>query len=203
MIAALLATSFLPHPTALGGLLGGPFGAIWGAQLGGAMGARRGAQKSEEARLEKMGLSREVREAAAACAADLAEAEEGLSACREALQSARALESQLEASSAAAYAEAEAALRAGDEAAARACLERRQQSKGQLGKARLEAAEANDRVVRMEAALSALAERSKAIEAAMSRAVASSAVSAADRAVTRLDEDDDPLLRRFRDLEGR
>ena len=69
---------------------------MWGASLGGNFGAERGAQKAAEARLEQMGISREVRVAAAECAKDLEEAGSGLASCQEALQSAKAFEAQLE-----------------------------------------------------------------------------------------------------------
>ena len=52
----------------LGGLLAGPFGAIWGAQIGGSVGADRAAKRADEQRMERMGLTKEVRAAAAACA---------------------------------------------------------------------------------------------------------------------------------------
>ena len=186
----------------LGGLLAGPFGAIWGASLGGSIGAQRGAQKAEEERLEKMGLSREVRAAAAECAKDLSEAAEGLAACEQALGSAKALEAQLEASAAQAYSAAETALRAGDEAEARACLERRNQIKSQIIKAQSEVADAAGRVTRMEGAMSALTARSREIDAALQRSMAVSASSATSQRVSALElEDDDPLLRKFRDLE--
>lgn len=69
---------------------------MWGASLGGNFGAQRGAQKAAEARLEQMGISREVRVAAAECAKDLEEAGSGLASCMEALRSAKAFEAQLE-----------------------------------------------------------------------------------------------------------
>ena len=74
----------------------GRFGAVWGASLGGNFGAQRGAQKAAEAKLEQMGISKEVRVAAAECATDLEEAGSGLASCMEALRSAKAFEAQLE-----------------------------------------------------------------------------------------------------------
>jgi len=185
----------------LGGLLAGPFGAVWGASLGGSFGAQRGAQKAAESRLEQMGISREVRVAAAECAKDLEEAGEGLSSCLEALRSAKAFEAQLESGAEQAYAAAQTALVAGDEAEARACLERRQELRTQLTKAQSERADAVGRVTRMEGAVAVLTERSRSIEAAMSRAVAVSAESSTATSSVAALEDDDPLLRRFRELE--
>ena len=189
----------------LGGLLAGPFGAVFGAQLGGAFGAERGARKAEDARLDSMGLSREVRAAAAAAAADLAEAEEGLKLVQQALSSARSLEAQHEASAARFYASAEGALKAGDEAEARLFLERRQQAKTQMATAQIEVQQATNRVRTMEDAVAAATERIMTVEAAMTKAAAVSASKGA--AVARasdglIGEDDDPLLRRFKDLEG-
>lgn len=188
----------------LGGLLAGPFGAVWGASMGGNFGAQRGTQKAAEARLEQMGISREVRVAAAECARDLEEASSGLASCKEALQSAKAFEAQLESGAEQAYAAAQTALVGGDEAEARACLERRASLREQLTKAQGERADAFGRVTRMEAAVAMLTEHSRSIEAAMSRAVAVSAegssVARGSAAPLSL-EDDDPLLRRFKELE--
>ena len=71
---------------------------------------------------------------------------------------------------------------AGDEAEARACLERRAGLREQLTRAQGERADAFGRVTRMESAVAMLTERSRSIEAAMSRAVA---VSAESRCVSR------------------
>merc|ERR1719313_3174871 len=101
-----------------------------------------------------MGISREVRAAAAECARDLEEASAGLASCQEALIG-------------------------GDEAEARAYLERRAGIREQMTRAQGESADAFGRVTRMEAAVSMLTERSRSIEAAMSRAVAVSAESSA------------------------
>ena len=76
-----------------------------------------------------------------------------------------------------AYAAAQTALVAGDEAEARACLERRAGLREQLTRAQGERADAFGRVTRMESAVAMLTERSRSIEAAMSRAVAVSAES--------------------------
>ena len=81
-----------------------------------------------------------------------------------------------------AYAAAQTALVAGDEAEARACLERRAGLREQLTRAQGERADAFGRVTRMESAVAMLTERSRSIEAAMSRAVA---VSAESRCVSR------------------
>jgi hypothetical protein len=195
---------------------------VWGASMGGNFGAQRGTQKAAEARLEQMGISREVRVAAAECARDLEEASSGLASCKEALQSAKAFEAQLESGAeqarrrrpprrrrrlpprallllshsdppparprhapthhqatlalvCQAYAAAQTALVGGDEAEARACLERRASLREQLTKAQGERADAFGRVTRMEAAVAMLTEHSRSIEAAMSRAVAVSA----------------------------
>jgi len=189
----------------LGGLLAGPFGAVWGASLGGNFGAQRGAQKAAEAKLEQMGISKEVRVAAAECATDLEEAGSGLASCMEALRSAKAFEAQLESGTEQAYAAAQTALVAGDEAEARACLERRAGLREQLTRAQGERADAFGRVTRMESAVAMLTERSRSIEAAMSRAVAvsaeSSSVASMGSAAPLSLEDDDPLLRRFKELE--
>ena len=112
----------------LGGLLAGPFGAIWGSQIGGSVGAARGADRANEERLERMGLSKEMRATAATCAAELAEAEEGLQTARRALASAEEFARTLQEAADASYEKAQAALLDGDEAAARVHLVERQQT---------------------------------------------------------------------------
>lgn len=190
----------------LGGLLAGPFGAVFGAQLGSTFGAERGARKADDARLDAMGLSREVRAAAAAAAADLAEAEEGLKLCQQALSSARSLEAQHEASAGRFYASAEGALKAGDEVEARSFLEKRQQANTQRATAEIEVQQAAARARTMQDVVAAATERIMTVEAAMTKVLASNAAINAATASRASDgllgDDDDPLLRRFKDLEG-
>uniref|UniRef100_A0A7S0JI77 Glycine zipper domain-containing protein n=1 Tax=Calcidiscus leptoporus TaxID=127549 RepID=A0A7S0JI77_9EUKA len=184
----------------LGGLLAGPFGAIWGSQIGGSIGAAKGEERANEERLERMGLSRDMRATAAACAAELAEAEEGLKLAQNSLESARAVERNLEASASESYAAAQVALQAGDEAAAREHLVMRQQTNGRKSAAQIETYEAVERCARMRSAIDALGERAAQMEALMSRAVAGTTASRAGWPDAL--ELEDPLLQKFKDLEG-
>lgn len=178
----------------LGGLLGGPFGAIWGSQLGSSIGAARAEDRANEERLEQMGLSKEVRQLAAACAAELAEAEEGLQLAQRALESAKGMESQLQAQAAELYEAAQTALIQDDEAKARQCLVERQEVNTRVTAAGIQKMEADDRVNQMQSAVEILGSRAAQLEARMSSAIL-------DKQTTVMLEPEDPLLRKFRELE--
>jgi len=180
----------------LGALLGGPFGAVWGAQLGGALGSAKAKERANEARLERLGLSRDLREKAAACAADLAEAEEGRQLARTALESAQRVERNLAESASESYAAAQAALSQGDEAAAREHLLKRYETNTRLSAARISSLEAAERVATMESAVQSLSEQAMQMEQLLRRAVASKSATLASQDL------EDPLLRKFRELEG-
>lgn len=185
----------------LGGLLAGPFGAIWGAQIGGSVGADRAAKRADEQRMERMGLTKEVRAAAAACAADLSEASESLKLTERAQRSAEVLVAQYDSTVNEAFAAAEAALRSGDEAAARQHLLRKREATVDLDRAKLAVAEAAERAESMRRSVTALEARAAEVEQYMGRAVTSAARS--KDVELSADDLDDPLLARFRELEDR
>jgi len=191
----------------LGGLLAGPFGALWGAQIGGSMGANARVRKEEEDALERMGLDRATMDAAQTCAAELVEAERSLKLVEQAASSQQALLGTLDEAMASAYSAAESALGAGDEVGARSRLEERQALKGKWALAEAQWREAEARVASMRSNVASLAERASRIEAAISRTVTSAASregrSAPPSAAPLEMEPEDPLLRKFRDLEGK
>jgi len=182
----------------LGGLIAGPFGALWGAQIGGGIGANNRANREAQDRLDRMGLSKEVLDAAAACASDIQEAEESYEIVRRAEASQRGLVTELERQAAIAYEAAEKALRGGDEGGARARLEERQLLKPKIAAAKAELNSASLRVKAMEADVLALKERAAQVEAMVGR---SASASAELRGSTPMLEPEDPLIQRFRDLE--
>jgi len=209
----------------LGGLIAGPFGALWGAQIGGAVGANNRAKREARERLDRMGISKDILQAAEQVAVNLQDAEErcgcpkyslhvhgihspristlagSLSIVRSAEESQQALLTTLEASSQGAYAAAEEALRNGDEAAARARLEERQQLNQKISAATIELASASERVLTMQASVVRLSEQASNIEALVSRAVTSSTTAGGTSSATL--ELEDPLLRRIEELEGK
>uniref|UniRef100_A0A7S3B451 Uncharacterized protein n=1 Tax=Haptolina ericina TaxID=156174 RepID=A0A7S3B451_9EUKA len=147
--------------------------------------------------MARMGLDKELRTLATTVASELAEAEEGLTLTEQAVRSCRAVEERFEASAATSYAAAQAALVAGDEDGARAHLVERSAVNQRLAEAKLQTVDAEARVERMRISLDALAQRAAQVETLMGRAVSGALES---RAVS---VDDDPLLRKFRDLEGK
>ena len=192
----------------LGGLLAGPFGAIFGAQLGGSFGANARAKREVSERYERMGVTPAMLEAAQRVAAELADAEEGLRVVKAARDSQGSLVATLNRGIDEAYAAAESSLKAGDEARARERLVERKQLQAKRGAAAAEVAAAEDRVETMTASVRMLQTQAAEIEAELSKVVASSTGPAARSAaspVTKLSEfeDEDPLLRRFRELEGK
>lgn len=184
----------------LGGLVAGPFGALWGAQIGGNMGANNRAKKEAQQRLDRMGLSKEVLDAARACASDIEEAEESLKLVRRAEASQRGLLTTFERQAAVAYEAAEAALRSGDEAQARTHLEERARLKPKITAANSELQSATNRVAVLEADCDTLREQAAKIEAMVGRSVSASAEA---RSSSLALEPEDPLLAKFKELEDR
>ncbi len=183
----------------LGGLLAGPFGALWGAQIGGSVGSNQRAKREAQDRLERMGLSTEVLAAAAAVAKDIEEAEESLAIVRRAEASQRGLVTTLERQSDVLYQAAQDALRGGNEPGARARLEERQALKPKIADAQAELGAASQRTATLEADLAVLQEQAVRVEAMASRSVSATVSASAALAL----EPEDPLLRRFEELEGK
>jgi len=181
----------------LGGLLAGPFGALWGAQIGSAMGANSRSKREDTDALAALGISDEVMRLAQSTAADLGEAEEALAMVERAEGSQRSVLSTIERSLAEEYAAAEEALRNGDEGEARRRLENRQALKLKQATAEADLRAAMERVASMQASVAALAGRANEIEQAISRSVVATRTGV-DQPPERLE---DPLERRFRDLE--
>ena len=188
----------------LGGLLGGPFGAIFGANIGGAFGANAAAKRAEGERIAATGLDRAIIAEAQRMAQDLSDAEQSLEIVAGAESSQRSLCTRLEEAEADAYAAAEAALRGGDEAGARRHLEERAGLKAKRVQAETELQAAVGRVATMKQQVAELAERASRIEQTMSRAVAAkSGVDAATLDSATSAELEDPLLAKFKELEGK
>lgn len=190
----------------LGGLIAGPFGALWGASLGNALGAGRREEREREQQLEEMGLDRQTRQLAAQIAAELAEAEAALAYCTDAERSQLSFVERLCAGADEAYAAAEARLRAGDEAGARERLAERQDVRERLGEAELRLGEARERTQSMRRSLGVVAANAAGLEVSLKSAVADRAASASRSSASALGASlppEDPILEKFRKLEGR
>ena len=185
----------------LGGLLAGPFGALWGAQIGGAFGANNQNKKAQKEQLAAMGLNEDTMRLAQQTALELKDAESSLEIVRGAETSQKSLIRTLETNMEVAYAAAEAALRAGDEAGARAKLEEKAQFKAKKEAAEVELAAASSRVATMQASVASLAERANEIEQMISRTVTATKTRPSGDGGDVFGAPEDPLERRFRDLE--
>ena len=180
----------------LGGLL--RFGAIWGAQIGGSMGASARQRAALQQQLDAMGVTPEVIATARDLARQVVEAEDSLEIVRRAVDSQASLADVLTEQAAAAYRSAEAALRRGDEAGARAKLEEKRDLALKRSAAEREVAAAREREAAMVTSLDALATRARSVEESI-RAATERGPRGASSAAFEL-EVDDPLLERFKKL---
>lgn len=187
----------------VGGLLAGPFGAFWGAQLGSSAGTNARAKREQEEQMDRMGLTKEVLEAAQLVAAELAEAEQSLGLVQEAERSQAALVQRLDETMQDMYASAQKALQADDEDGARDILTQRQGVRAKKEAAELELREASKRVAIMQTSVTELAGRATQVEQMMSRSVASrSEINSGSASQPRTaSQIYDPLEEKFRDLE--
>ena len=183
----------------LGGLLLGPFGALWGSQIGANMGANNRAKRQQSEQLAAMGLTKDVIELARKTAAELQEAEQSLAIVEGAQRSQKSLVDTHARTMETAYAAAEAALRSGDEDAARTQLELRQAAKAKKEFAEADLAQATQRVATMQSSVAALAERASRIEQSIATTASSATMGRASASSVDLD-DEDPLEKKFRDL---
>lgn len=190
----------------LGGLLGGPFGALFGAQLGGSMGANARVKRAADERIETMGLSKEIIKAAQEIAQELADAEQSLELVRGAERSQKNLFDVVDRTMEDAYKAAETALRNGDEATARRQLEERNLQKAKRAQVQAEVTAAAARVATMQASVASIAERANEIEQIIARQVTATKAKSSSGVSPDVNltlEAEDPLLKKFRDLEGK
>lgn len=192
----------------LGGLIAGPFGALWGASLGSSIGSNRREQREREEQLTQLGLNRQTRLLAQQLTEQLAEAESGVAICMDAERSQLRLVEQLRARASDIYAAAEKKLRDGDENAARDLLVERKAMLERLEEAEKVLGEAVSRTEAMKRSVDVLSSRAQELEASFKSAIASRAAASGARAANEYASDaalapEDPLLAKFRELEGR
>lgn len=190
----------------LGGLLAGPFGALFGSQLGASMGANARVRRAEEERIASMGLNKETIKAAQEIAQELADAEQSLEIVRNAERSQRNLLEVVDRTMDDLYKAAEQALRSGDEATARRNLEERNMQKAKRAQIEAEVTAAAGRVATMQASVASIAERANEIEQIISRTVTATKAKSSSGISSDFNlalEAEDPLLKKFRDLEGK
>lgn len=185
----------------LGGLVGGPFGMIFGAAIGGDLGEQAKAKQ----KLEKFGLSKAAVEEAQSLAVSLQQAQEGYDQANEASIRARDRSLALEKESDRLYESAKAKLEAGDEDAAKALLTERQQAKQDLEKAVLEFKTRRSMMERIESEIAVLKSRVEDFDNMLLRAAKAaetgSSVSGLESYTTAPRPVEDPLLKKFEELE--
>ena len=170
------------------------------------MGANARVKRAANERIEAMGLNKETIQAAQDIAQELADAEESLELVRNAERSQRNLLDVIDSSMEAAYKAAETALRNGDEATARRQLEEKNMQKAKRAKVEAEVTAAAARVATMQASVASIAERANEIEQIIARTVTATKTRSSSGLSSDVNlalEAEDPLLKKFKDLEGK
>ena len=183
----------------LGGILGGPFGALFGAQIGSQIGAAQTVNKARMEEMERKGITPEMLEQATEIGKILEQAVEGLRATQESVDTSQRLAKTLDQQSDSIYEKAKSAMQAGDEDAARKLLLERETVKEKLLKTLKNLAEEKKRLTSMETNVEALETRALEIESLLRRSMGASSTTAASGMNLSLEEED-PLLKKFRDL---
>lgn len=185
----------------LGGLLGGPFGALFGMQIGSQIGAAQTVNKARMEEMERKGVTPAMLEQATEIGQTLEGAVEGLRATQESVDTSQRLAKALDKQSESVYERAKAAMQSGDEDGARKLLLERETIKEKLLKTLKSLTEEKKRLAAMESNVEALETRALEIESLLRRSVgAASMKDAADMNMGLTLEQEDPLLKKFRDL---
>ena len=191
----------------LGGLLGGPFGLLFGAQIGANLGRKYQNDKAQKEEMERLGITPEMLQMAEECGVALNRAMEGVEATKDSLDSLQRLARRLESSSNDLYEKAQKEIVNGNEDEARKLLLERQNVQDKLMKTLLNCKDEKKRYEQMQQNLEALENRAMEIDSLLKRSVGAKALmdSSGDIDMIAMDtfrmETEDPLLRKFKELE--
>lgn len=190
-----------------GGLVGGPFGALFGAQIGSKFGAKRASDDSQQKEMERLGLTPEMVQMAQEVGVALDRGLEGLKATKESLESQQRFARRLDDEATQTYDQAKIALTNSDEEKAKSLLSKRENTLKRLKSILQDCADAKRRVDQMESNVEALEQRALEVDSLLKRNIGAKAMQdLSDNDINssyssmRL-EDDDPLIRKFKDLE--
>ena len=188
-------------------------GAIIGGNMGANFGAGKKAARMEDEALRKQGISKEMVQMVTEVAQSLANAEDALKTAKESLKFELEDTLSLEAEANELYNMASAAVQSGDDDTARKHLTERKRVEAKMEDAKRRAAEAKGRVQRVEQSVESLASQAKKLESVLKENMANAAELNAREAAAKFQdamtpsvtelELDDPLERKFRELEGR
>ncbi len=182
----------------LGGLVGGPFGALFGASIGANMGSKRALDRARKEEMERMGVTEDMLRMAQDIGADLERGIDGLKATRNSLETQQSFARRLSSNEEDLYEKAKSALDRGDEEQAKKYLFDRQQLQQKLKKVLLACAEDKKRLETMERNVQILEERAMEVESLLRRSVGAKTMQDVMGDQFAL-EDEDPLLKKFRD----
>ena len=189
----------------LGGLLGGPFGLLFGAQIGANVGRQLQNQQDQKDEMERLGITPEMLQMAEECGVALERAMEGLDATRDSLESLQKLARRLDETNNDLYEKAQAEIVNGNEDAARNLLLERQNVQEKLKKTLMNCKDEKVRFEKMEKNVEAIEERAMEVDSLLKRTVGAKAFQDSNDNMGMVDsfriEDEDPLLRKFKELE--
>eukprot|EP00522_Entomoneis_paludosa_P006276 CAMPEP_0172447640 /NCGR_PEP_ID=MMETSP1065-20121228/6914_1 /TAXON_ID=265537 /ORGANISM="Amphiprora paludosa, Strain CCMP125" /LENGTH=284 /DNA_ID=CAMNT_0013198999 /DNA_START=53 /DNA_END=907 /DNA_ORIENTATION=+ len=183
----------------LGGLLLGPFGALFGASVGASLGRNQAIDQAREEEMKRLGLSKDMLEAAQEVGLALERNMEGLKAVQESFDTQKRLARRIDADAEAIYSKAKEALVAGDEESARKYLLERTNLQEKLKEVLKICATAKQQVEVMQSNTAVLEQRAMEMDALMRRTVGAKAVQDSAESGMSLSRSD-PLLDKFRDM---
>lgn len=196
----------------LGGLIMGPLGALWGASIGANVGAKRSMEQGRRQEMERLGISQEMVDMAQEVSISLQRAMEGSKASQDSLRIQQSLAQRFEAEVQELQEGAKRAIIQGDEERAREILLRKKYKMDRWKEILLKCAEEKERVERMKENVEALEQRAIEVDALIRRSVSAKALQDTSNSRVLLEDTtadfpstsfEDPLLRKFRELEGK
>lgn len=195
----------------LGGVLFGPLGVLLGASVGANVGKTRSMEESKRREMERLGITLDMVDMAQDISMNWQRAKEGYNASQDSLRAQQSLAQRFEMAVQELQDEAKKAVVEGDEDRARAILLKKKQKMDRWKEILLKCAEEKERVDRMEENVQILEQRAREVEALIRRSISAKALQDTSNAMCLLDESageissnsmEDPLLRKFRELEG-
>lgn len=174
-------------------------GAIFGASIGSSIGAKNAVDRARQEEMAKLGIDSSMLEAAQEVAEALERANEGLTTVQDSLSSLQRFAKRLDGESNMLMESAKSAVATGDEEKARNILLERQATLDKLKKTLKDCVEMKNRLETMERNVAVLETKALEIETLLQRTVGAKAIQDVNNLGLSLN-DEDPLLRKFRDL---